>query len=176
MELYENLWKPRAIKHDQEAHQQRIRNAQKDPSCIICNPVTDTYMNEDQNQKFALFWEWFKEAYYAMSYTGNTLKYFKELLRSEVEYARELTPQIMASSSYEVAVSASSSRMVKNRVEKVTKDMVPFIGTMRYEKTPPASGEQMIKDIREFVMNAAMKGVTNEALREFQNYMMQELI
>ena len=80
MELYENLWKPRAIRHDQEVHQQRIRNAQKDPSCPICNPVTDIYINENQNQKFNLFWEWFKEAYYAVSYTGNTLKYFKELL------------------------------------------------------------------------------------------------
>src|ERR1700722_13117951 len=117
MELYENLWKPRAIRHDQEVHQQRIRNAQKDPSCSICNPVTDTYINEDQSQKFNLFWEWFKEAHYATSYTGNTLKYFKELLRAEVEYAQELSQQVMASSSHEAASSSTGSRIAKNRIK-----------------------------------------------------------
>ncbi len=69
MELYDQLFNPRANQHDIEIHVEgRIRGI-KDLSCIKCNPLL-----EEISEEFRRFWEWYKEITGVVIYTGKTVE------------------------------------------------------------------------------------------------------
>src|SRR6266498_3116769 len=80
MELYDQLFNPRANQHDIEIHVEgRIRGI-KDPSCIKCNPLP-----EEISEEFKRFWEWYKEITGAVMYTRKTVERFKEVKKQIIK-------------------------------------------------------------------------------------------
>ena len=52
MDKYEDLWRPRAIQHDREIHEQNLERGLRDPSCPICHPIEGITLSVG----FNIFW------------------------------------------------------------------------------------------------------------------------
>jgi hypothetical protein len=76
MNAYENLWKNRAEQHDREVHTENNVRGLKDPSCLICYPVT-----KSKGIEFREFWKNMSlfEDCWKGSYNWKTIEEFYQL-------------------------------------------------------------------------------------------------
>src|SRR5579859_3483706 len=104
-----NIWEffeQRKLNHNTGAHIRNQSKFVKDPSCVICNPITSWYLsdninrteywNEDIKGKFDKFWNWYQTIVSVETYSGKTIESFSYLLFEEelVELSRKTRGQL----------------------------------------------------------------------------------
>lgn len=159
MNEYENLWKPRAQRHDEECHNQRLTNYMIDPSCPLCYPIRDVAMDSEMMQGFLLFWSWYQPTFHAATYTRNTINDFNNAILVKRDFYEE-NNRIGGGRENEIDRLATRVRVVVERL----------IGSIRYNRKPPLMIESIIVYVVDCVarMNDWELRRTNEEERQRQ--------